>query len=50
MKPFNNLLTLIALTAFAGLSAFAAELESTTPVAAKTNSGGMVEWTVQKNR
>lgn len=37
MKPFYNLLTVIALTAITGFTAYAAELESTTPVAAKTN-------------
>jgi len=37
MKTYRTHLTLIALTALAGFSAHAAELESTTPVAAKTN-------------
>jgi lysophospholipase L1-like esterase len=37
MKSFHTLLTIIALTAIAGFAAHAAELESTTPVAAKTN-------------
>jgi N-acetylglucosamine-6-sulfatase len=37
MKPYHTLLTVIALSAFTGFSAHAAELESTTPVAAKTN-------------
>jgi N-acetylglucosamine-6-sulfatase len=37
MKPFHTLLTAIALSAFAGFAAHAAELESTIPVAAKTN-------------
>jgi lysophospholipase L1-like esterase len=37
MKPYHTLLTVIALAAFTGFSAHAAELESTTPVAAKTN-------------
>ncbi len=37
MKPFHNLLTVIALTAITGFTAYADELESTTPVAAKTN-------------
>ena len=38
MKFYHTRLTLIALAALAGFSAHAAELESTTPVAAKTNS------------
>ncbi len=37
MKPFHTRLTILALSAFAGFAAHAAELESTTPVAAKTN-------------
>ncbi len=37
MKPFHTLLTVIALTAINGFAAPAAELESTTPVAANTN-------------
>jgi lysophospholipase L1-like esterase len=37
MKPFHHFLTVIALSAIAGFTAHAAELESTTPVAAKTN-------------
>lgn len=38
MKSFHRFFTVIALSAFTGLTAHAAELESTTPVAAKTNS------------
>jgi lysophospholipase L1-like esterase len=37
MKPFPTRLAAIALSAIAGFAAHAAELESTTPVAAKTN-------------
>ncbi len=37
MKPIHTRLTILALSAFAGFAAHAAELESTTPVAAKTN-------------
>lgn len=37
MKLFHSRLAVIALTALAGFSVHAAELESTTPVAAKTN-------------
>ncbi len=37
MKSFHTRLTVIALTALAGFAVQAAELESTTPVAAKTN-------------
>lgn len=37
MKPFHTRLAAIALSAIAGFAAHAAELESTTPVAAKTN-------------
>jgi N-acetylglucosamine-6-sulfatase len=37
MRPFHTHLTAIVLSAFAGLAAHAAELETTTPVAAKTN-------------
>jgi len=37
MKSTHTLLTILALLAFAGLAAQAADLESTTPVAAKTN-------------
>lgn len=37
MKPYRALLTAIALTAFTVFAAHAEELESTTPVAAKTN-------------
>lgn len=37
MKPFQTFLTVIALTAITGFAAPAAEMESTTPVAAKTN-------------
>lgn len=37
MKTFHTHLTILALSALAGLAAHAAELESTTPVAAKTN-------------
>ena len=37
MKPYHTLLTVIALTALTGFAVNAAELESTTPVAAKTN-------------
>ena len=37
MKPFHKLLTIFTLAALAGFTAHAAELESTTPVAAKTN-------------
>lgn len=37
MKPFYTRLSIIVLTAIAGFTAHAAELESTTPVAAKTN-------------
>jgi lysophospholipase L1-like esterase len=37
MKPFHTLFTVIALTAITGIAAPAVELESTTPVAAKTN-------------
>ena len=37
MKPFHTHLTILALSALAGFAAHAAELESTTPVAAKTN-------------
>ncbi len=37
MKPYQTRLTLLALSVFAGFAAHAAELESTTPVAAKTN-------------
>lgn len=38
MKPFHTRLALIAFAAFSGFAAHAQELESTTPVAAKTNS------------
>jgi lysophospholipase L1-like esterase len=38
MKPCHTHLAILALSAFAGFAAHAAELESTTPVAAKTNS------------
>ena len=37
MKPIHTRLTILALSALAGFAAHAAELESTTPVAAKTN-------------
>jgi lysophospholipase L1-like esterase len=37
MKPLHTRLAIIALSAIAGLTVHAAELESTTPVAAKTN-------------
>lgn len=37
MKPFHTRLAAIALSAIAGFAAHAADLESTTPVAAKTN-------------
>lgn len=37
MKPFRTRLTVIALSVLAGFAAHAAEMESTTPVAAKTN-------------
>jgi hypothetical protein len=37
MKPYHTHLTVIFLSALASLAAHAAELESTTPVAAKTN-------------
>jgi lysophospholipase L1-like esterase len=37
MNPFHTCLTIFALSAFAGFAAYAAELETTTPVAAKTN-------------
>jgi N-acetylglucosamine-6-sulfatase len=37
MKPFHTRLTAIALSAIVGFAAHAADLESTTPVAAKTN-------------
>ena len=37
MKPFHTRLTILTLSAFAGFAAHAAELETTTPVAAKTN-------------
>jgi lysophospholipase L1-like esterase len=38
MKPHHKRLAILALSAFAGFTAHAAELESTTPVPAKTNS------------
>lgn len=38
MKPFHKYLTALALSTLLGFTAHAAELESTTPVAAKTNS------------
>ncbi len=38
MKPFQRLLTVIAFSAFTGYAAHAQDLESTTPIAAKTNS------------
>jgi lysophospholipase L1-like esterase len=38
MKPFHTRLTIITFAALATLAAHAAELETTTPVAAKTNS------------
>jgi len=37
MKPFRTRLTILALSVIAGFAAHAAELETTTPVAAKTN-------------
>jgi hypothetical protein len=37
MKFHHTRLTVIALAALAGFSAYAEELESTTPIAAKTN-------------
>jgi lysophospholipase L1-like esterase len=37
MKPFPARLTILALSALAGFAAHAAEMESTTPIAAKTN-------------
>ncbi len=48
MKFYYTRLTLIALTALAGFSAHAAELESTTPIAAKTN--GEAWWNGQCSR
>ncbi len=38
MKPFHIRLAILSLSIFAGFAAHGAELESTTPVAAKTNS------------
>lgn len=37
MKPYHNRLIILALSAFAGFAAHAADLESTSPIAAKTN-------------
>lgn len=37
MKPFPTRLTVLALSLLSGFAAYAAEMESTTPVAAKTN-------------
>lgn len=48
MKPYHTLLTVIAVSAFTGFAAYAAELESTTPIAAKTN--GEAWWNGQCKR